>query len=458
MVDRSEAKRAAALSILAALLLTTIKLVAGLVSNSLGLISEGLHSGLDLLAAGITFIAVKKASEGPDQEHPYGHGKIENFSALAETLILWVTAIWIIFEAWRRIAEQEWAQPTLIGIAIMLTSILVDYERSRMLYRAANKFNSQALEADALHFSTDMLSSAVVLIGLAVVWLGYPIGDPIAALGVSVVILVISFRLAKRSYDHLVDRVPRGIEERVLEICSSIPGVVNCHKVRARSSGPDLFVDVILDVDRDITVSDAHTIANIAEKRMETLGPHVDCTIHIEPSDHSTASSSVEINSSLESLARANPQIHSLHNLRVLHMQDGVHLSADLEMDPDMLLRDAHGVADEFEQAVRDTIPGVLRMTFHLESRESSAEATDITGSKEELIQEIRAHVRELYPECEIRELQISEDGVEMIVSLTCAIDGSTTLRNGHTLSEEIEFAVKKISPGATVVIHMEPA
>jgi len=149
MVDRSEAKRAAALSILAALLLTTIKLVAGLVSNSLGLISEGLHSGLDLLAAGITFIAVKKASEGPDQEHPYGHGKIENFSALAETLILWVTAIWIIFEAWRRIAEQEWAQPTLIGIAIMLTSILVDYERSRMLYRAANKFNSQALEADA---------------------------------------------------------------------------------------------------------------------------------------------------------------------------------------------------------------------------------------------------------------------------------------------------------------------
>lgn len=458
MVDRSEAKRAAALSILAALLLTTIKLVAGIVSNSLGLISEGVHSGLDLLAAGITFIAVKKASEGPDQDHPYGHGKIENFSALAETFILWVTAIWIIIEAWRRIVEQDWAQPTLIGIAIMVTSIVVDYERSRMLYRAADKFKSQALEADALHFSTDMLSSTVVLAGLGLLWFGYPIGDSLGALGVSVVIFVISFRLAKRSFDHLMDRVPGGIEEQVLEICSSIPGVVNCHKVRARSSGPDLFVDVILDVDRDISVSDAHTIANIAEKRMEPLGPHVDCTIHIEPSDHSTASSSVEINSSLEALARANPQIHSLHNLRVLHMQDGVHLSADLEMDPDMLLRDAHRVADEFEQAVRDMIPGVLRMTFHLESRESSAEATDITGSKEELIHEIRTHIRELYPECEIRELQISEDGVEMIVSLTCAINGSTTLHNGHTLSEEIEFAVKKISPGATVVIHMEPA
>jgi cation diffusion facilitator family transporter len=457
MVDRSEASRAAALSILAALLLTTMKLVAGIVSNSLGLISEALHSGLDLLAAGITFIAVKKASEAPDQDHPYGHGKIENFSALAETFILWVTAVWIILEAWRRIVEQEWAQPTLIGIAIMVTSIIVDYERSRMLYRAASKFNSQALEADALHFSTDMLSSAVVLAGLGLLWFGFPLGDPLGALGVSVVIFVISFRLAKRSYDHLVDRVPKGVEERVIEICSSIPGVVNCHRVRARTSGADLFVDAILDVDKDISVTDAHSIADLAEKRMSALGPHVDCTIHIEPSDHSAPSDSEEVNSSLQALARANPHIHSLHNLRVLHMHDGVHISADLEMDPNLILRDAHKISDDFEHAVTDAIPSVLRMTFHLESTESSVEAVDITGNKEDLARRIRTRLLELYPECEIRDLHMSENGIDMTISLTCAVDGSMTLHDGHTLSEQIEFAVKKLSSSATVIVHMEP-
>ncbi|MHA2023314.1 MAG: cation diffusion facilitator family transporter, partial [Candidatus Thorarchaeota archaeon] len=180
----AKVERAAALSVLAALLLTLLKLIVGYFTNSLGVISEALHSGIDLVAAGITLVAVKKASKQADLDHPYGHGKIENFAALAETILLWVTAGWIIYEALRRIAGEELVEPNIWGIVVMLVSILVDYERSRMLYKTAEEFGSQALEADALHFRTDMLSSVVVLIGLIFVSFGFAFGDPLAAIGV----------------------------------------------------------------------------------------------------------------------------------------------------------------------------------------------------------------------------------------------------------------------------------
>ncbi|MBE0525404.1 MAG: cation transporter, partial [Candidatus Thorarchaeota archaeon] len=194
---RGKVKKAAALSVLAALLLTVLKLIVGYFTNSLGVISEALHSGLDLVAAGITLIAVQKASKHADSDHPYGHGKIENFAALAETILLWVTAGWIIYEALRRIVGEEFIEPNIWGIAVMLVSIFVDYERSQMLYKTAKEFDSQALEADALHFRTDMLSSVVVLIGLIFVSLGFGIGDPLGALGVSIVILFVSYNLGK---------------------------------------------------------------------------------------------------------------------------------------------------------------------------------------------------------------------------------------------------------------------
>jgi len=222
---REKVKRAAMLSVLAALILTLLKLVVGFGTNSLGVISEALHSGLDMVAAGITLVAVQRASKKPDTDHPYGHGKIENFAALAETILLWITAGWILYEAFRRIAGEEFAAPNIWGIAVMLVSIFIDYERSRMLYKTAKEFDSQALEADALHFRTDMLSSIVVLVGLIFVYFGFVIGDPLSAIGVALVIFYVSYNLGKRSFDFLIDRAPEGIREEVQEVCKQIPVV-----------------------------------------------------------------------------------------------------------------------------------------------------------------------------------------------------------------------------------------
>ncbi|MFW9844730.1 MAG: cation diffusion facilitator family transporter, partial [Candidatus Thorarchaeota archaeon] len=350
-MGRGKVQRAAALSVLAALLLTLLKLIVGFATNSIGVISEALHSGLDLVAAGITFIAVKKASEEADSEHPYGHGKMENFSALAETILLWITAGWIIYEALRRIVENEIVEPSIWSIAVMLVSIIIVYQQSSVLSKTAKEFESQALEADALHFQTDLLSSVVVLIGLILVYLGFPIGDPLGALGVSIVILFVSYNLGKRSFDYLVDRAPEGIREKVEDVCNDIPGVVSCQRIRARTSGPNLFLDIIVKVDETVTTGEAHHITDTIESELGNLAKRVDVVVHIEPAEiDSDQYVKLNIYDQLQILGRREKHIQSIHNIRVFSMDDDFEIAADLEMSPELTLEDAHSISERIER------------------------------------------------------------------------------------------------------------
>ncbi|MFW9919918.1 MAG: cation-efflux pump [Candidatus Thorarchaeota archaeon] len=459
MHDRSEASRAAALSILAALILTSMKLITGIISNSIGLISEALHSGLDLVAAGITYVAVTKASNPPDNEHQYGHGKIENFSALAETIILWTTAVWIIYEAIRRIIELEFAEPTLLGIGVMITSIIVDYERSRMLYRTAEKYNSQALEADALHFSTDMLSSVVVLIGLGLLWLGYPLGDPLGALGVSIVIFFISFRLAKRSYDQLVDKAPLGIEDEVRKACSEIPGVIECNRVRARFSGPHLFVDIVVKIESTRSIDDAHCIADLLEERIEKMTTQsVDCIVHMEPEGQQIQYERGDhVFTKLVQIAKAHPMIDSVHNVRVLHLQNGFHILADLEMNPSLTISEAHDISDEYENQVKNSIDDIQKITLHLESTESIEQGLEITGNSKDVIRIVKKILEIAAPECVFHNASVTEDTNGITISLACGIKGDTSLSLGHERAETLKREIEKAIQFSTVIVHMEP-
>ena len=282
---RKEVQRAAGLSVLAAAFLTILKLVIGYVTNSLGIFSEGIHSGLDFAAAGITLIAVRRASKAPDEDHMYGHGKIENFAAFAETIILWITAVWIILEALHRIEVQDWPEASIWGIIVMVIGIIVTFTQSRTLYRAAEKHGSQALEADALHFRTDMISSVVVLLGLGFVWIGIPIADSLAAIGVAIIIFIVSARLGKRTFDALTDRAPEGLQEDIIQRVSEVSGVVECIRVRARHSGPELFADIVVTVDENIATAEAHNIAESIEQKLVELAPRVDVVVHIEPAE-----------------------------------------------------------------------------------------------------------------------------------------------------------------------------
>ena len=459
-MGRKEVQRAAALSVVAAALLTLIKLITGLVTNSIGVISEALHSGLDFLAAGITLVAVRRASQAPDSEHQYGHGKIENFAALAETIILWVTSGWIIYEAVRRIVFGEFAEATFWGIAVMLVSIVVDYERSQMLYRNARKHNSQALEADALHFRTDMLSSVVVLIGLSFVWVGFPMGDPLGAIGVSFVILFVSFNLAKRAFDALVDHAPEGVSEKITELCAQIPGVVECKRVRVRGSGADLFVDIIIATDETVNLSDAHNIADSIETSLSSLAPKVDVLVHIEPAEGDISQySKMNIYDQMQVIARRLPEVQSVHNIRVFEIAECIDIAADLEMSADLTLKEAHSVSDQYEERLRDLVGDCINsVTLHLETTMTKDDAEDITSESLEIVESVKEIVSEFSPPVNYREAKIRSERAGVSVLLDCTIPGQMTLTESHDIADAIEKRIlERLEAVKSVFIHFDP-
>ncbi len=287
-----EKSKAALNSVVAAVFLTGLKAVVGWWTDSLGILAEAAHSGLDLAAAMVTLLAVRIASKPADSGHPYGHGKVEHLSALTETLLLFGTCAWIIYESVDRLlADEVKVEATIWAFGVMVVSILVDASRSRMLYRAAAKHRSQALEADALHFSTDIWSSAVVLLGLLGVKIAdwYPQfdvlrkADAAAALGVAAIIVLVSGRLGQRTVEALMDASPKGVAEKIKARVEAVEGICDCHAVRVRHSGPSYFVDLHITLDGSLPLHAAHGVTEQVEQAVGEILPGADVTVHPEP-------------------------------------------------------------------------------------------------------------------------------------------------------------------------------
>jgi cation diffusion facilitator family transporter len=276
--------RIALTSVIAAVFLTSFKLVVGLLTGSLGILSEALHSALDLIAAVITLFAVRIADLPADNEHNYGHGKIENLSALIETFLLLVTCFWIIYESIHRLINKHPIEVNAFSFIVIITSIIIDFSRSRALYKVARKYNSQALEADALHFSTDIWSSVVVLIGLIAYSLfNYVYADSIAALIVALIVLNVSYRLGRRAFDVLIDRAPTKIVDQINQVIDKIPGVIKYHDLRVREGGSYKFVELNIHVNKGLSIEVAHSISENVEDEITKKIPHCKVTVHIEP-------------------------------------------------------------------------------------------------------------------------------------------------------------------------------
>lgn len=287
-----EKESAAKSSVFSALGLVVMKLVVGISTGSLGILAEAAHSALDLVAAAVTFFAVRESSKPADREHRYGHGKVENLSALFETFLLLLTCGWIGYEAVKRIMSGKVeVEVTFWSFAVMAVSIVVDVVRSRMLYRVARKHNSQALEADALHFSTDIWSSAVVILGLACVALSDIIpntnflhfADAAAALLVALIVVRVGWQLGMRTIAGLLDAAPEGMYEKVIKVAGRVPGVLNCHRVRVRSSGAHIFIDLHVLMDGKMSLKEAHALTELVEKAIRAVEPSADVTVHPEP-------------------------------------------------------------------------------------------------------------------------------------------------------------------------------
>ena len=449
-------KRSVALgSVAAAVLLTAFKLIVGIETNSLGILSEAAHSGLDLLAAVITFMAVTIADRPADTDHQYGHGKVENISAFIETILLFVTCGWIIAEAVGRIVGGgSHVEATVWSFTVMAVSIVVDLGRSRSLKRVAKKYRSQALEADALNFSSDIWSSCTVLVGLTFVRIGFPRADAIVAVIVAVLVLIVSFRLGRRTIDALMDRVPFGLKERVESAVESVEGVEEVRSLRVRLSGAKAFVDTTVAIRRTLPFERTHAIMDKIEKAVHAIQSDIDVVIHAEPMQ--------SLDESIVDKIRMIVMNHGLrepHNLEA-HLIDGKYfIDFDVEYQKGKSFSDAHEMASEIERQIQQELPLVGKVTIHMEeflSRE--LELSDVTDSEIKLGSQIQDAAKKDKRIVRLTDFTLLQEGNKYNVTLACEIDKSRTLEEVHQIISELETILyQRFKQLRRITIHAEP-
>jgi cation diffusion facilitator family transporter len=461
-----EKMRAATNSVLAAVFLTLMKIVVGVATNSIGILSEAAHSGLDLVAAAVTYFAVRISDTPPDTKHPYGHGKVENLSALIETVLLMATCVWIVYEACHRIfISNEHVEASIWSFIVMGISIIVDFTRSRMLLKMAKKHNSQALEADALHFSTDIWSSCVVIIGLsaivvaeqlphASVWRDWLFkADAFAALCVAAIVMYVSMHMGRKSIDALLDAVPVEITTNVRLSVESLPGVLCLQNLRIRQSGPAVFVDMVLQIPRLASLEEAHSIADEAEKRVRDTLPNADTMVHIEPVSINNES----IIENIRSIAAKKGL--GVHGIRVHQVRQTLYLEMHVEVSEDLNLKDAHEYVTSFEQELYASLPNVTSVATHIEPIGD--------GAALRLSQPIDAVaiVREVQDICDAspdvedcHNIKILGDGERPSISFHCRMKPETSMIYAHKVTVALEATLHLKIPGIDrIIIHLEP-
>lgn len=458
-----EKRRVALTSVAAAVLLTGMKTVVGLLTGSLGLLAEAAHSGLDLVAAIITWFAVRVSDKPADAEHLYGHGKVENLSALVETLLLLLTCGWIFYEAINRLFfEEVHIEATNWAFLVMIISIVVDLGRSKALKRVALKHNSQALEADALHFSTDVWSSCVVLAGLILVKLSNALpqhaaflihADSVAAMVVALIVVWVSLRLGRRTVDALLDRAPAGLTTAVEDAVQRIDGVLECRRIRVRQSGNQTFVDLALAVRRGLSLESSHALSHAAEEQIKALVPAADVVVHVEPQGDS--------DEKLTDRIRVIAANHGLgvHNIFITEEAGRIDVELHIETEEGLDLVRAHAQADMLEAAVRQDLSVIRRVTTHIEpSRERREPLRDVTASSGGLVRMIRQSVEETPGVAECHEVTVRQSGRDIYLTMHCTFAAGRTVREVHEISSRLEERLRRRIPHLTrVTTHAEP-
>ncbi len=455
-------KRAVALSSLwAALFLVGLKAAAGMMTGSLGLLSEAAHSGLDLISALATYVSVRLADRPADSSHPFGHGKFEPLSAFVETGLLLVTCASIVAAAAERLFFSSiLVRPDVWAFAVMAVSIAVDLTRSRSLRRAAKKFGSHALEADSIHFSTDVYSSAAVIAGLALVeaagrahlpWLR--VADPVAALVVAGIIIYIGLRLGKKTVDALVDAAPEGTSASIARIIADVPEVLDHSPIRVRGSGSQLFIDLGLLLRSNIPLEHAQAVENVVEAKVRALFPGADIVIHSAPQKPAAG----DLVEKIRAVASRNN--FQVHDVTPFEVEGRVNLNLDLELDPAMTLEAAHQKATDLETEIKREVPSVADVNIHIEPQLRQVEQARPAGWLQAGIEgELLAIARATPGLLDCHSVVTHQVNGNTQVSLHCTLERDLSIARVHNITEELKFKFRQHYPDITKVsIHAEP-
>jgi len=450
--------------VVAAVFLTALKAVVGVATGSLGLLAEAAHSALDLVAAMITLFAVRLSDQPADRVHHFGHGKVENLSALFETLLLLATCGWIVWEAVARLIHRHVeVQVSLWAFLVMGTSVVVDVHRSRMLAAAARRHHSQALEADALHFSTDIWSSAVVIAGLAAVAAGRQLGpswawleraDAVAALGVAAIVMVVGARLGWRAVAALIDAAPVGLAELIAGTVAGVAGVRGASRPRVRQSGAATFVDLTVAVDRAASLEEAHRIATDVQEAIERLVPRADVVVHVDP-----VRPQGEILPDTVTAIAARLGLRA-HSIALREVRGRVALDLHVEVPAGHTLHLAHADVSRLERAIRDELPHIEVIHSHIEPVARPLQRVQLLDEQAEIALRERivavAQGVDGVRRCGACRLRLGRHGFEAV--LDCQADPDLSVEAAHHLAHAIEERVRMVVPDVgRMLVHIEP-
>lgn len=462
--EAREKKRAALLSVGSALLLVSLKTFLVVRTGSLGVLSEALHSSLDLIAAIITLLSVRMSDQPADERHPYGHGKFENFSAFVETGLLALTALYIIYEAFARLFfKTVHIQPSITAILVLLVALSIDLTRARALRNVAKKYSSDALEADALHFSTDVWSTIVVIFGIGLVWAGETwnvpwlvYADALAGLAVAAIVLWVGAQLGRRTLDALLDAAPEGLQQEIAKAVARMDGVLDVDRVRVRRAGNRHFVDATVSVARTASLEQVHALSDAIEKRIGEIVPS-DVMVHAEP----RAPQGEHLFESIRAVAqRMGLAVHDVHALQ----QDGqLFIELHLEVDENLSLREAHRQASELEEEIRKLRDGSTEVNIHIEPLgrhiatpdAGISEMKQLSRAIEEFLNRLPSEFSELVNCHDVRVRQVEH---HILVSCHCTMQSDLPITQIHDVTGALEDRVKEKFPQIyRVTIHPEP-
>jgi cation diffusion facilitator family transporter len=472
--------------------LTLFKLAVGFSTNSLGILSDAMHSGLDIIAAFMTLYAIRMVMRPPDFRYNYGYAKVESMASLAEIILLFVVAGWIFYEGIDRIFFKS-IEPeiTILSFTIMFGSMGVDFERSRVLYRTARKFGSQALEADALHFKTDMISSAIIIMGLALVFLYHiPNADAYAAIVVAAMIIYTSLGLGRRTLDVLLDRAPKGAYQRVLETVSGLEGVNRAHDIRVRKMGSETLVDMHIEVPRTLTHDKAHRVATAVEDNVRNALPNSDVLVHVDAIETASETITDRIRliaaetegiknvhsiylSIIPSTSRSPTEIATqaekkeicdLKNTSDAGGKSLLHLYLDVQVDSSFDLMTAHDIVDIFEKQVKEQIPQIENVTVHIETETSkNVEIGTQKRTNPSYMENIRKIALSVDRVVDCKDIGVVDINGELHITLVIRIKSLpeksvTSIDEAHRLATNVQNLIVKETGASRVVVHAEPA
>ncbi|MSO94330.1 MAG: cation-efflux pump [Thermoleophilia bacterium] len=446
----SPQRRIALVSVGAATALMGVKLATGLASGSLGLVSEALHSGTDLVAALLTFFAIGVAGRPADRSHPYGHGKAEHLAALGEAFVLLLVSVAVGALAGARLAgwiEIETTTAWWVFAAVGVV-IVIDISRTFVSVRAARQYESAALASNALHFGSDLAGTVAVLGGLLAVRAGWQAGDSIAALFVALLVVVAAARLIRRNVDVLMDRAPDSTVRAAWTAIATLDPPVEVRRLRLREAAGRTFADVVIGVSPGAAVSQGHAVADRVEEAVQAALPGSDVVVHVEPAGDEAA-----LRERVREAAMSVSRVREIHNLSVIELPDGADVSLHLKLPGELPLDEAHAIAEEVERAIIEGVPEVIDVQSHLEPLLEPAAGRESDDDPAEIDRLVRAATG--VPPRATRFLQ-TDDGI--IVFLTLVLDPAASLAVAHATASSVEQQVLSAVPGvAAVVVHTEP-